>query len=89
MQPGQEKFLIEYFQRKLEINEEIWCARDWFLHGVEIGSEQNYNKLVEQQPKQVTSCTQDEFKAKYGEHGEKYKPQTDPNVPWNPKWDNL
>lgn len=33
--------------------------------------------------------TLDEFKAKYGEYGEKYKykPQTDPDVPWDPNWD--
>jgi hypothetical protein len=35
------------------------------------------------------ACTTDEFKAKYGQYGENYKPQTDPNTPWNPKWDNL
>jgi len=89
MQSSQEKFLIEYFQRKIETNNEIWSARDWFLHGVSVGKEQNYINTFKQQPKKGAACTQDEFKAKYGEYGEKYKPQTDPNVPWNPKWDNL
>jgi hypothetical protein len=35
------------------------------------------------------SCTQDEFKAKYGQNGQNYKDQTNPYIPWNPKWDNL
>ena len=87
MQADQEKFLIEYFQRKIETSNEIWSARDWFLHGVKVGMDQTYISVINQQPKQSTATTQDEFKAKYGEYGEKYKPQTDPKTPWDPVWD--
>ena len=60
------------------------------MEGVRYGKDQTYidpKDTWQTGPKQAS--TQDEFKEKYGQYGEKYKPQTDPNVPWNPKWDNL
>jgi hypothetical protein len=124
-----EELADEYFQRKIETNNNILSSKDWFIEGVKYGRDQLYFQTkwgVERQfnnldltdvptneeidriklqkaldslnknwtpgpdwqtgPKQA--CTTDEFKAKYGQHGESYKPQTDPNTPWNPKWDN-
>jgi len=82
----------EYFQNKLEANEDVWGARDWFMEGVRYGKDQTYIKADsydsnEHAVRARHACTQDEFKEKYGEYGEKYKPQTDPKTPWDPIWD--
>jgi len=81
----------EYFQRKVELNQDVWGARDWFIEGVRYGRDQVYIKAdsynSNDNAAREHACTQDEFRAKYGEYGEKYKPQTDPKMPWDPNWD--
>ena len=47
------------------------------------------NYPVDSTNSKQNACTQDEFKAKYGQFGENLKPQTNPYIPWDPKWDNL
>jgi len=85
-----ERLADEYFQRKIESDGDIRGAKDWFMEGVKYGKDQTYiNPKENWQTGPKQACTTDEFKAKYGQYGEKYKPQTDPNTPWNPKWDNL
>ena len=85
-----ERLADEYFQHKIESDGDIRGAKDWFMEGVRYGKDQTYiNPKENWQTGPKQACTTDEFKAKYGQYGEKYKPQTDPNIPWNPKWDNL
>jgi len=82
-----EEFANEYFQRKVEANKEVWSAKEWFLEGVRYGRDQEYITNNSQAKAEKVYSTQDEFKAKYGEYGENYKPQTDPKIPWDPVWD--
>jgi len=84
-----EQLANEYFRLKIESDESIRSAKDWFMEGIKYGKDQNFITNTPQTELKRTYSTQDEFKAKYGEYGEKYKPQTDPNTPWNPNWDNV
>ena len=55
----------------------------------QLSSRNWYSPLILDTSGKEASCTQDEFKAKYGQGGQNYKDQTNPYIPWNPKWDNL
>jgi len=67
-------FAKEYFQHKVDANEEVWSAEDWFIEGVKYGLDQTYISVSTKKPEKGSACTQDEFKEKYGEYGEKYPP---------------
>ena len=74
MDQRQKDFINEYFQKKCDSNSsDEWSARDWFLHGIEVGSNVQWLASIANEPdKPRTASTQDEFKEKYGEYGEHY-----------------